>query len=189
MAEEPNESRLETCIGIVVVLLATFMALCSVKAGNIGQKMQQAQVDRNNNWAWYQARNIRQSVYESTAAELSIPAANETDEARQQREAKAAEYRERATSQEQKMEKQKSDAEAADAEYNTLGAKDDQFDISEAALALGLAMMGVTALLKRWWLFYLALVPSLFGLGMGLAGFAGMSTETAVVKWMIDLLS
>lgn len=189
VAAEQNENRLETCIGIVVVLLATFMGLCSVKAGNIGQKMQQAQVDRNNNWAWYQARNIRQGVYESTAAEFSLPLPDESDEARQAREAKAAEFFQRAESQEQKMEQQMADAKAAEAEYNTLGAKDDQFDISEAALALGLAMMGVTALLKRWWLFWVACAPSLFGLGMGLAGFWGVDTNNVLIKWMIDLLS
>lgn len=189
IAADRNENRLETCIGIVVVLLATFMGLCSVKAGNIGQKMQQAQVDRNNNWAWYQARNIRQGVYEGTAAELSLPLPDESDEARQAREAKSAEFAQRAVSQGEKMEQQKTDALAAEQEYQVLGAKDDQFDISEAALALGLAMMGVTALLKRWWLFWVASVPSLFGLGMGLAGFLGVDTNNVLIKWMIDLLS
>jgi hypothetical protein len=184
-----TESRLETFVGIAVVVLATFLGLSSVKAGNIGQKMQQAQVDRNDHWAWYQARNIRQAVYEATANEFSIPFPGESEDIRRCREAKAADYREKATSQERKMELQMADAKMAEATYETLGAKDDQFDLCEAALAIGLAMMGVTALLKQWWMFYLSLVPSCFGLFMGFAGFAGIDTSFRLIRSLIDLLS
>lgn len=71
--KENSNNRLETMVGVCVVLLATFIGICNVKDGNIVQKMQQAQASTNNNWAWYQARNIRQAVYESTGENLSVP--------------------------------------------------------------------------------------------------------------------
>lgn len=193
MAEIPVESGkseggLETLVGICVVLLATFMAICSVKGSNIGQKMQQKQVDRNNNWMWYQARNIRQAVYEATADEMSVPWPGETSEGKKSREQKSDLYRARAKSQEEKSEKQKADAEQAERDYETLSSKDDQFDLAEAAMALGLAMMGVTVLLKRRWLFVFALVPAVAGVGMGIAGFLGMDTNHPAIKWVLDLL-
>jgi Domain of unknown function (DUF4337) len=188
--EPPSEGgSLNTAVGVCVVLLATFLGICSVKGNNIGQQMQLKQADRNNNWAWFQARNVRLAVYETTADELSIPRPNESATERQAREDKAAEYRKRAKSQEEKSEQQKADAEQAQKEYEELSAKDDQFDLTEAALTIGLAMMGVTALLKRWWLFGLALVPATSGVAMGVAGFAGADTSSPAIKWMIGVLS
>ena len=187
--ETGGESPVETRIGAAVVLLATFLGICSVKSGNIAQQMQQKQADRNNSWAWFQARNLREAVYEATSDELSLARPNESADERKAREAKASEYRSRANDQEKKKEDQKKEAEQAEADYKALGAKDDQFDLCEAALTLSLAMMGVTALIKRRWLFWFAVVPAVIGIIMGLAGFMGADTDNAAVRWVIGILS
>lgn len=187
-ANEPH-TKLEVFVGISVVLLATFLGLCNVKANNIVQQMQVKQVDRNNSWAWYQARNIRSGVYEASGDELSVPYPNETAETKKAREAMATKYFQKAKEQEAKMEKQKADAEQAESDYEKLGQKDDQFDICEAALAIALAMMGVTAMMKRWWMFIFALVPAAFGLFMGIAGFLGMDTGSPLIKQLVGWLS
>src|SRR5512138_1271717 len=69
-AEDARVKRLNTRVAITVALLATFVGICKVKDDNIVQAMQQAQADRIDQWAFYQARNIRQEVAEATAAEL-----------------------------------------------------------------------------------------------------------------------
>jgi len=194
MADNPSEndngnSTLDSCIGIMVVLLATFLGVCSVKAGNIGQAMEKKQVERNNNWAWYQARTIRSTVYECTAEELSLARPGESDEAKQAREALRKRFLDDIGRQKTEREKQKADAEASEEDYESLGKKDDQFDLCEAALAIGLALFGVTALVKRWMLFVFALVPAAFGVFMGIAGFMGMDTESPAVKWVLDFLA
>src|SRR5205823_8266214 len=66
--------RLNTWVAITVALLASFSAVCKVKDDNIGQAMQQAQADRNDHWAYYQAHNIRQEVAKSTLAQLRLAA-------------------------------------------------------------------------------------------------------------------
>ena len=180
---------MERWIGLCVVVLATFLGVANVKDGNIVQAMQRKQADRIDNWGWFQARNIRATVYESFADEMSVPWPNETPEVAQQREAKSAFFRKRAKDQEEKSEKQKAAAEQADEDYNALNAKDDQFDLCEAALAIGLALMGVTAMVKRWWLFIFAAVPSSFGVVMGVAGFMGMDTNSKAINWIIQVLS
>lgn len=187
--ETGGESPVETRIGAAVVILATFLGICSVKSGNIAQQMQQKQADRNNSWAWFQARNLREAVYEATSDELSVAHPNESAEQRQARENKSTEYRKRADDQSKKKEEQKKDAEQADADYKALGAKDDQFDICEASLTLALAMMGVTALIKKRWLFWFALVPAVIGVIMGVAGFMGADTDNAAVRWVMGILS
>lgn len=187
--KKDSNDRLDSCVGMMVVLIATFIGLCNVKDDNIVQQMQMKQVERNDNWAWFQARNIRQAVYEGVSAELSVPWPNETPENRKAREAKSDEYLKKAQAQEQKADKQKSDAEQAQADYDDLNEKDDQFDLCDATLAISLALMGVTALTKRWWLFFVSLVPAAFGFYMGLAGFIGFNTDVGPVKMLIKLLS
>jgi hypothetical protein len=187
--EATGDTGIDTRVGAAVVLLATFLGISSVKSGNIAQAMERKQADRNNSWAWYQARNLREAVYESTAAQLSVPQPNESDIVRRAREEKAAEFQARAKDQERKKEEQKAAAEEAQAEYDKLSAKDDQFDLCEAALTVALAMMGVTALIKKRWLFWVALVPAAIGVAMGVAGFCGADTSHPAVKWATDFLS
>jgi hypothetical protein len=194
MAEIPeievnHDDPMERWIGLCVVVLATFLGVANVKDGNIVQAMQRKQADRNDNWNWFQARNIRGTVYEAFADELSIPWPNETAEVTKQREAKSALFRKQAKRQEEKSEEQKAAALQADEDYNALNAKDDQFDLCEAALAIGLALMGVTAMIKKWWLFIVAAVPSAFGVIMGVAGFMGMDTNSPAISWIVQVLS
>jgi Ca2+-dependent lipid-binding protein len=191
LPEKSSESNnpLDSWIGLMVVFIATFIGICNVKDDNIVQQMQLRQVERNDSWAWFQARNIRQAVYEGVAAELSVPQANETPEIKSFREAKSEEFRKKSESQEKKAEKQKADAEEAQQGYDKLNDMDDQFDLCDATLALSLALMGVTALTKKWWLFFIALIPATFGFIMGLAGFCGWDTNFAIIKSIIKILS
>jgi hypothetical protein len=92
-------------------------------------------------------------------------------------------------SQEKKAEIQKADAEEAQQGYDKLNEMDDQFDLCDATLALSLALMGVTALTKRWGLFFFALIPATFGFIMGLAGFCGWDTNFVIIKSIIKILS
>ena len=55
-----------------------------------------------------------------------------------------------------------------------LCARDDQFDLSDAALSVGLAMLAVTALTGKRWLLWASLVFAGLGLIMGLAGLFGL---------------
>jgi hypothetical protein len=181
--------RLESAVGVMVVLLATFLGICSVKAGNIGQAMAKKQVERNNNWAWFQARTIRSTVYECSAEELNLARPNETAEAKSAREALRKRFLDDVERQRSEREKQKTDAEQAEADYDDLAKKDDQFDLCEAALAVALALFGVTALMKKWWMFVFALLPAAVGVFMGVAGFMGQDTDLPVVKWFLDLLA
>ncbi|MDQ6654052.1 MAG: DUF4337 domain-containing protein [Acidobacteriota bacterium] len=47
---------------------------------------------------------------------------------------------------------------------------DDQFDLSDAMLALAISLLAMTALTQKRWLFILAMLPTIFGTVRGLAG-------------------
>ncbi|MHC5720464.1 MAG: DUF4337 family protein, partial [Nostoc sp.] len=59
---EKRKSRLNSAVAIAVALIATFMGICKVKDDNLVQAMQQAQANKVDDWALYQARNIREEI-------------------------------------------------------------------------------------------------------------------------------
>jgi hypothetical protein len=168
-----QRARLNTWVAISVALLATFMGICKVKDDNIVQAMQQAQADKIDNYSWYQARNIREEVAKATVAQLTAQAAAATPPAKPAFEEQIKAYQAIAQEQGEKKKTQQADADKADRTYNELNYHDDQFDLSDAMLALAISLMAVTALTQKRWLFVLALVPTLFGVIMGLAGLLG----------------
>jgi len=175
-ASDRSKHRLNAMVAISVALLATFMAICKVKDDNVVQAMQQAQADKIDLWGYYQARNIRQEVMEATVMQLEAqrigaPPAQvlKIDELIEQEKKAAAD-------QDRKKAELKTQAESADKRYNDLNFHDDQFDLSDALLAIAVAMLAVTALTGLWWMYWLSLVPSAFGLFMGVAGLIGSTS-------------
>jgi len=163
-------ARLNTWVAISVALLATFMGICKVKDDNIVQAMQQAQADKIDNYAWYQARNIREEVANSAVAELKVLQASGAPKAQNIVQEQIKAYEALAQDQEEKKKVQQADANKADQTYNELNFHDDQFDLSDAMLALAISLLAVTALTQKRWLFMVAMVPTFFGVLMGLAG-------------------
>jgi len=168
-----QKARLNTWVAISVALLATFMGICKVKDDNIVQAMQQAQADKIDNYSWYQARNIREEVAKATVAQLTAQAAAATPQAKPAFDEQIKTYQAIAQEQDEKKKIQQADADKADQTYNELNYHDDQFDLSDAMLALAISLMAVTALTQKRWLFVLALLPTVFGVIMGLAGLLG----------------
>ena len=54
---------------------------------------------------------------------------------------------------------------------------DDQFDLSDAALSIAIALYGISALTRKRWLLVMATGLAAFGMFFSLAGFAGWSTH------------
>lgn len=172
--EKPGGSHgLGTTVALAVALLATFMAICEVKGGNIGQKMQRKQVDKNDTWAWYQARNIRQEVLDTSARQLRALAAGQSESVRATMIAEAAKHEALAQAQRVKMDDLEKAAKALEAEYEALNLHDDQLDLEAASLSIAISLLAMTILTRKRWLLAVALVPIAFGVVMGLAGLLG----------------
>jgi len=162
-----RKSRLNTWVALAVALLATFMGVCKVKDDNIVQAMQQAQADRLDHWSYYQARVNREETAKSTITLLRLNYVDhKADDAIRTYEARAQDL-------ENKKEELKIQAEQDQKRYDDLNYRDDQFDLSDALLAIAIAMFAVTSLTNKRWLFVAALVPTLFGVIMGTAGLVG----------------
>ncbi|TFW06790.1 DUF4337 domain-containing protein [Oxalobacteraceae bacterium OM1] len=170
-------SRLNTLVAITVAILATFMGICKVKDDNIVQAMQQAQANKIDHWAFYQARNIREEVAKAELVQLQLAAAGASP-TQQPRYAEAiARYQALAEEQNRKKDELKAQADQDQRDYDAANYRDDQFDLSDALLAIAIALLAVTSLTRKSWLYVVALVPTAFGILMGLSGLLGWAVH------------
>jgi len=183
---EKRKGQLNTMVAITVALLATFMGICGVKDNNIAQGMQQAQADKIDNYSWYQARNIREEVAKATAAQLTAESAAAPQSAQAIYQQQIAAYNAISKEQEEKKKGQQDAADNADKLYDKLNFRDDQFDLSDALLSIAISLLAVTALTQKRWLFALAMIPTAFGLLMGLAGLFGWSIHPDALTRMLS---
>jgi Domain of unknown function (DUF4337) len=172
-ASDRRVALLNTFVAITVALLATFMGVCKVKDDNIVQAMQQAQADKLDHWNFYQARNIRQDMAEATATQLRLAKTGRPATEAAAYDEAIARYDAKAAGEAQKKAELKAQAEQDQKSYDSLNYRDDQFDLSDAALAIAIALLAVAALTKIWWMYWLSWVPISFGVLMGLSGLLG----------------
>ena len=167
-------ARLNMMVAVTVAILATFMGVCKVKDDNIVQGMQQAQANKLDHWAFYQARNIREEVAKSTIVQLRLAATGRSS-GEQAGYRDAIQYYERmAADQSRKKEELRTQAEQDQKDYDAANFRDDQFDLSDVLLAIAIALLAVTALTHQRWLYFAALIPTGFGIFMGLCGLLGL---------------
>ena len=179
-------SWLNPAVAITIALLATFMGICKVKDDNIVQAMQQAQADKIDHWAFFQARNIREEIAKSTLVQLRLQLLSAPAQSQAAYLDQIQVYETLAKDQAIKKEELKILAEKDQFTYDALNTHDDQFDLSDALIAIAISLLAVTALTQLWWLFSLSLIPSAFGVVMGLSGLIGWSIHP---DFLIKLLS
>jgi DNA repair ATPase RecN len=173
-AEQARESRMNGLIAFFVALVATFMALCNVKDGNVVQAMQQAQSKSVDMWAYYQAKGTKQNIAENTADLMQAQVEMSSSLKPEQRSAiekRIADQKALAKRYGQEKEQIKQEADQAGKDYDALNVHDDQFDLAEACLSVSIALAGITALTKKRWLFGMASVLAGIGILYGLSGF------------------
>ena len=187
-AEQPDTShkRLNAAVAITVAILATFMGICKVKDDNIVQAMQQAQADKLDHWAFYQARNVRQDIAEAALTQLELARAVQSPTNTAAYDTAIAKYRANVANQAEKKEELRKQALQDQVNYDALNFRDDQFDLSDALLAISIALLAVTALTQLWALYWVALVPTVLGMVMGTAGLLGLPIHPNAI---IQLLS
>jgi hypothetical protein len=179
-------ARLNAAVAISVALLSTLMGICKVKDDNIVQAMQQAQADKVDHWAFYQARNLREEVAKATLVQLRLQAAALPEAQRVGYAPAIAQYQQLAEEQASKKEELRQQALADQKNYDALNYRDDQFDLTDAAIAISIAVLAVASLTQLWWLFALAMLPAAFGTVMGIAGLAGWHLHPSFLAQLLS---
>ena len=183
-AETGKESRLNAIIALSVAIIATVMALGNIKDGNIGQSMAQAQSNAVDTWAQYQSKSTKQNIAEAALAQLTLQrdlATGFTPEQQARIDKQIATFQQQVKRYDTEKAEIRKQAEAYQHEYDALNIHDDQFDLSEAALSVAIAILGVTALTQKRWLLVFGLVFAGIGLVFSIAGFFNLSLHPAAL--------
>ncbi len=182
------KSFLNAMVAVTIALLATFLGICKVKDDNIVQAMQQAQADKLDHWAYYQAKNTQSKVLSVGAEQLEVMSLSFTGAAKAKAESSSKTMRAKSKDEDSKKEEYGKKAKDDEDTYNKLNTHDDQFDLSDALLAISISLLAVTALTQKRWLFWLALVPTFFGILMGLAGLLGWGLHPDAITNLLSTI-
>jgi hypothetical protein len=187
MADEASHSiSLNRRVAVTVALLATFMGVCKIKDDNIVQAMQQAQADKIDHWSYYQARNVREEIAGSMATQLTLAAMGRPAQEQPAYAEAVKKYETLAADQKTKKELVRVQAEQDQKTYDSSNYRDDQFDLSDALLAIAISLLAITTLTAQRWLYVMSMVPTSIGVFFGVAGLAGLPFHPA---WVMGLLS
>jgi hypothetical protein len=185
-ADAAAHARLNTWVALTVALLATFMGICKVKDDNIVQAMQQAQASKIDDWSFYQARNVRQEIGQSTLAQLNVTRLAAPAAQRPAIDSAIARYQALVKDQAAKKDSLRVAAEGDQKTYDSLNYRDDQFDLSDTLIALAISLLALTSLTKKRWLFWVAMVPTGLGVIMGLAGLLGWAIHPDALSRLLS---
>ena len=179
-------ARLNSWVAVTVALLATFMGICKVKDDNIVQAMQQAQADKLDHWNFYQARNIRQEVAQAELTQLLLQRAAAPPSPAVHADSAITRYEALVADQATKKDSVRAQAENDQRTYDALNYRDDQFDLSDTALALAISLLALTSLTRKRWLYWVAMVPTALGVLMGLAGLFGWHVHPDAITRLLS---
>lgn len=74
LSRSEREAKIKDKAGFVIVFLAAILAINTMIGGQNSSKIMNNTIAANNQWAWYQAKNVRAVLYETAAVEARDPA-------------------------------------------------------------------------------------------------------------------
>ena len=170
---EAKDKRLSRMVALTVVVLSIFMGLGRVKDGNIVQAMVQAQSNAVDHWDEYQATRTKMHIDETALAQARVNPALAAEQTRLA--TQIAKY-------EAETPKLRAQAEGFQVRYDALKFHHEQFDASDAAIGVAVAVAAVATLSESFGALVVAWVFGAFGIFMGVAGFLGLALKSPLAS-------
>ncbi len=73
LSRSEREAKIKDKAGFVIVFLAAILAINTMIGGQNSSKIMNNTIAANNQWSWYQAKNVRAVLYETAAVEARDP--------------------------------------------------------------------------------------------------------------------
>jgi hypothetical protein len=164
-AEEKGSDPFTKKIALCVAVYAVALAVTALGGSNAGKDMVMAQQRASNQWAYYQAKVMRENLYVLAAEglELEIEEAAEKSKAKELREKKIAQYRKKAETYKAEKEEIMAEAKKFEEERDTAARRDPYFDYAEVLLQISIVLASIAMLSGKRWSFYLSIVLALVG--------------------------
>lgn len=170
--QEAKERPQTKWIGVWIAVLAVLLAVTGMGGSNAAKDMLNANVEVTNTWAFFQAKNIRQTEFRLAAERLEVDLAlnpNMPEAARKDIEGKIKRYKDTAARYESEPDtgdgkkELMAKAQSLQADRAKAQRKDPYFDFAEALLQIAIVLASVTIITGA--------VPLLIGsLGVGALG-------------------
>ena len=178
-SEWQDARRLNAAGSMTVALIATIMAICKIKDGNVVQAMELALTNKRDHWAYYQAKTARLETAQAgllnvwlgrlRADKTEVPYYDEV----------ISFYQKSVEDLEVKRAGLRNLAKGAESKSLALNQVDDQLGLAQAGLTLSMVLIVGTVLTNSWFLLEVAMTPASLELPMGVSGFLGWPIHPA----------
>ncbi|MBA4063756.1 MAG: hypothetical protein C0501_08600 [Isosphaera sp.] len=162
-------------VALSVAVYAVALAVTALGGSNAGKDMMMAQQQATNEWAYYQAKVVRENLYQVEAEkldlELELRGAELTEAARRRVEKTRDQYRERAARYTREKEEIKARAEGLEKDRDVAGRRDPYFDYAEVLLQIAIVLASVAMLSGKPWPYYASLAVAGLGLALCVNGY------------------
>jgi Domain of unknown function (DUF4337) len=164
--KEKAGDRATRRIALFVAVYAVALAITALGGSNAGKDMVMAQQKATNQWAYYQAKAVRENLYTIEAEKLALELETRTGltpDERKRLESLRDKYTAKAATYAAEKDDIKKEAEALEKERDTAGRRDPFFDFAEVLLQIAIVLASVAMLSGKPWAFYLSLGLAAFG--------------------------
>jgi hypothetical protein len=162
-------------VALSVAAYAVALAVTALGGSNAGKDMMMAQQRATNQWAYYQAKVIRENQYlletEKLDLELELRGAELTEAVRGRMAKTRDRYRERAARYAAEKEEIRARAEEAERERDVAERRDPYFDYAEVLLQIAIVLASVAMLSGKPWPYYASLAVAALGLVLCVNGY------------------
>lgn len=189
-AENEAEEKFRNAAALLIAIFAALLAIGSLGGGNVAEDMVHANIKASDTWAFYQAKNVRQTAYRLAVDEMKLQLASPalSPEARTALQENVAKYEQTIARYDDEPDpdapadtlrgegKKQLSAQARmyEAERERAGQQDANFDYSEVAFQLALVLGSVAILAHSRPILYLSIGLGVIGTILMINGFTLM---------------
>lgn len=166
-AEAGSEHESLAPVTVTMAILAVLVAAVSLLGHRAHTEELLHQTEATDQWAYYQAKDIRRHTYELFLDQLSVFALQASDQVEKVREKYTKEV-ERYRDEQKDIE---AEAKKAQDDVKREGRRADLFDLGEVMLEAALVICSITLLTRKRFFWGMGLVLGLLGVAIGAAGF------------------
>ncbi|HEX2763881.1 MAG TPA: DUF4337 domain-containing protein [Allosphingosinicella sp.] len=184
-AENAAAEKFRNRAALLIAILAAVLAIGGLGGGNATDDMVANNIKASDSWAFYQAKNVRQTIYEVAVDDLKGQLPSLSGEARAEAEKRLADYRATVARYDSEPDPKapgdplagegkkeiKARAQSYEQAFEQASARDNNFDLAEVALQLALVLGSVAILAVNRWILGLSLALGVVGSLLTLNGF------------------
>lgn len=173
--EELRGKRFTKRVALITAIFAVILAITSLGGNNAMKEMLLAQQQASDQWAFYQAKVIREHLYRSQKLRLEIDLIERGSVMRSEAKERVEEMLKKLTDEEARYNAEKKEVEKEakklEHERDVNRGKDPYFDYGEVLLQIAIVMASVSILSGSRQVFYFALIGAVLGTFFSINGF------------------